>query len=241
MVAGTPPPRGGGGPTPRAGAAGPPPPARARGGCRRWPCPADLGEVVKVLAGHQGCRGHALVGPVGQQELRPAPVVEDERHVREVQRLQQLPHQSRHTAVRHQVRPRHRTAMTAQRQCRRDAPDVRGHPRDHAVPEAARHGDPVQEHQDRAVAARVGILDLTGRQARCGHRVLHVLIDWLLPGTVDQATSHPRGSSLAHPAPMSTMAAPSCPSRPRTHETPSAASLLARGGLMWWAILGLNQ
>src|SRR5215216_3650234 len=91
--------------------------------------------VVEGLARDEHESSDPLRASLGDEQLRPAPVVAHERHVAEVQALQELGHQPDHRAKREVGVGAHRPAMPTERQGRQDASVVRAQAGDDVAPQ----------------------------------------------------------------------------------------------------------
>ena len=130
------------------------------------------GEVVERVAGGENDPADAG-GAVADEQLdeSAAGVVADEGHVAQVEALEKLADEPRDPAQRQVCVGVHRVAVCPQWQRRCHAPVIDGEVGDHVVPEGGVHQEPVQQHERRAVAAGVLVVDRPRGQFDLVHRL----------------------------------------------------------------------
>ena len=121
-------------------------------------------DVVEGLLGQQHQRGQSF-GMLHRGDLRPAPVVRDERDLVQIEAFDELGEQLGETVQREIGVGIHRTPVAPERQHRDHAPMSREQPRHNVTPERRVHQQPADEHDDRAVAAAVFVFDGPTRAA----------------------------------------------------------------------------
>jgi hypothetical protein len=109
---------------------------------------------------------------------RAAGVVADDGDVAQVETVEELGDEPRDPAQRQVCVGVHRVAVCPQRQRRHHAPVIDGEVGDHVIPEGGVHQEPVQQHEGRASAAGVLVVDRPGGQLDLVHRryALRVLV-----------------------------------------------------------------
>ena len=115
-------------------------------------------EVVERLAGQDDHPPHPLVQALRGEEKAPAPVGVDQRHVGQIQRLEELRQQPGEPAEGQVGGLRHRQSVSTERKLRAEVAEPRGQKRQHPVPQGGGHQRPVEQH-DRRTAALVLVLD----------------------------------------------------------------------------------
>jgi len=140
--------------------------------------PRDVGKgsggalrrhVVERLTRADSQPRDSVTAAAADQELRPAPVVHHERHLAQVEALDELA-QDLDDAAHRQVSARaHRLAVGAEGQGRQHAAVVPAEICDHVAPLRAVHDQAVDEHHHRSRTAGVLVLDLARRQLHPGH------------------------------------------------------------------------
>src|SRR5829696_5155410 len=123
------------------------------------------------LARHEDEPLDAPGASLGDERLRPSPVVPDQGHVAQVQALQELGHEPDLTTQRQVGVGAHGPAMAAERQGWDHALVVLMQVCDHVTPQRAVYGQPVQEYHDRAASPGVFVLYGPRRQSHIGHGV----------------------------------------------------------------------
>ena len=110
----------------------------------------------------------ARVAACGRQQRRAAPVAADERDVLELERVEELGDEL-HLRPQPELGVRaHRAPVRAERQRGEDAAK-RAQAGQHLAPQRVIHQQPVQQHDGRAVAAGVLVLDRPCAQLDLGH------------------------------------------------------------------------
>ena len=107
--------------------------------------PGSPAGSVERLAGGEHDPGDPFGAALGEQDLRSAPVVDDQRDLLEPGPLQELADQQRHPVQRQVGVWPHRPAVPAERQCGQYAPVVGAQVGDHLPPHGPVHEQPVQE------------------------------------------------------------------------------------------------
>jgi len=125
-------------------------------------------EVVERLTGQDHLARHPPVPAGGGEEQPTAPVRVHERHLREVEGVEQVGEQ-RDLAAQGQVGAGvHRAPVRPQGQDGAEVAEARRQQRQHAVPERVVHEQPVQQH-DRRPRPGLVVLDLPGRHGHGLH------------------------------------------------------------------------
>jgi hypothetical protein len=117
---------------------------------------------------YQTC--HALVPALRDQQLRAAPIVEDERHTLELEPLQELDQEANLASQREVGIRIHRSTVGTHRHGRTDAANVARQLLYDSVPERAVHQQPVQQNDHGPRSGPVLVADRSRRQLDLGHR-----------------------------------------------------------------------